>query len=260
MRKLFVRLACAFLATTIIMGTVTVFGAEYLPNRINITWTFTVYAYPDSETSPVAIFPPQSVDIVKHDEGDGWIFISTYLGDVWTNIIRPLYGRVIILDAGHGIGSDNVFMGYSEQATMLRLALKIQPLLEEQGATVFLTRETYANVTLPERAAKINLLALETLRHNRLNDLHTAQKDDRQVLEYEIKEIDEMIGIMQRIINDYYIYAPVYFNFPFDWSFQRHIHPDLRRIFELQANPEIQRSFLVISLHSNATRTPLIRE
>ena len=243
MRKLLARLGCAFLITLTIAGTVTVFGVEYLPNKINITWKFAVYAYPYFEAKPIAAFPPQYVNVIKHDKGDGWILISTYFGDAWTNIIRPLYGRTVILDAGHGLGSDNVFMGYSEQATMLRLALKIQPLLEEQGATVFLTRETYANVTLPVRAAKINLLALDALHQQALDD--------------EIKEIDALIAIMQRIVNNYSKYAPTYFNFPFDWSFQRQIHPDLQRIFELQANPEIQRNFLMISLHSNAARAPV---
>ena len=232
-------------------------GPDPMPTRMSIAWTFAVYAYPDFETRSLASFGPQYVDIIQHDEGDGWILINTYLGNVWTNIIRPLDGRIIILDAGHGLGSDNIFEGYSEQATMLKLAHLLRPLLEEQGATVFLTRETEANVTLPERAAKINLLSLETLRQNRLNDLYIAQEYNRQAIENEIEEIDELIGIMQRIINDYYKYAPTYFNFPFDWSFQRHIHPDLQRIFEFQADSEIQSTFLMISLHSNATRRPI---
>ena len=240
MRKLITAFSAAIII--VIASALTVFAADN-PNRMSITWTFTVHAEPDSQARPIATFLPQNVNIVQHDQGDGWIQISTYHGEVWTNIIRPLTGRTIILDAGHGLGSDNVFMGYSEQATMLRLAHMIRPLLTEQGATVFMTRDTQTNVALPVRAARINLFALETL----------CQSSPY----YETTEIDRLMGIMQKIIADYEAYAPTYFNFPFDWSFQRPIHPDLQRIFELQANPIIRDNFLMISLHTNATRLPI---
>jgi len=157
----------------------------------------------------------------------------------------PLYGRTIILDAGHGIGADNVFEGYSEGATMLRLALYITPLLEGHGANVFLTRPTGPNIHLSVRAASINLLALETL---------AAAYDMSYEGWYEMGRLQD---IMRRIMYDFEYYAPTYFNFPFDSSFERVIHPDLYRIFELQASPVIQDNFLMISLHSNATGRPI---
>jgi len=126
---------------------------------------------------------------------------------------------------------------------MLQLSHEIKPLLEAQGATVLLTRPTAADVPIPVRVAKINLLSLEVLRDARLQNNP----------DYDIQEINRLMGIMQRVIGDYERYAPVYFNFPFDWSFRRRIHPDLARIFELQNDPAVRDIFLVISLHTNAT-------
>ena len=175
-----------------------------------------------------------------------------------TEPVGALVGCIIFLDAGHGNGADNVFMGYSEGQTMLRLALMIKPLLEEHGATVILTRPTEANVSLPMRVATINLLSLEVLGETRQQELYfTSEYYKINYLEAQILEIERLMDAMQKIINDYERYAPIYFNFPFDWSFSRKIHPDLERIFELQTAPEVRDSFLVISLHSNATSTPI---
>jgi len=125
---------------------------------------------------------------------------------------------------------------------MLALALKIQPLLEARGATVFLTRPTEANLHLAERAAKTNLISLEAMLHSPYHHHY---------------EVTKLMAIMENIINDFEKYAPIYFNFPFDWSFTREIHPDLERIFQLQAHPLIKDNFLFISLHSNATASPI---
>jgi len=161
-----------------------------------------------------------------------------------TRDARDLSGRVIILDPGHGLGNTNIFEGYDEQVRMLALALRIRPRLEELGATVHMTRPDPTDVMLPVRTALINRWALEAIRELR--------HDQR-----EIDEIDRLIRIMQRVIDDPETYAGIYFNFPFDMSFTREIHPDLRRIFQLQEEQAIRDNFLMISLHSNATPRPI---
>ena len=159
----------------------------------------------------------------------------------------PLSGRVIILDAGHGLGSDNVWMDYSEQETMLKLAFKIKPMLEELGAIVHMTRHTPENVILHARAAYINKLALLAIR-------------DTRYTQADIAEIDRLLNIIQKIIDNPEYYAPIYMNAPFDRTYTRRIHPDMEIIFDLQNHPHIYQRFLAISLHSNATERPVNTE
>ena len=64
---------------------------------------------------------------------------------------RPLAGRVIAVDAGHPpIGSTGPTGFYEGDAT-LQIAEQLRQLLEEKGATVFMTRTTRAAVALNER-------------------------------------------------------------------------------------------------------------
>ena len=172
--------------------------------------------------------------------------------------LLPLEGRIIVLDAGHGLGADNFFEGYSEQATMLSLALRIKPLLWELGAEVYLTRPTEEYVSLPVRAALINSLALHELREALVSEkayLNGGAGTSR--ISMRINEIDRLIPIIQHIIDDYETYAPILMNFPFDHTFERRIHPALERVFRLQNDPRLYSRFLVISLHSNATGRPI---
>jgi N-acetylmuramoyl-L-alanine amidase len=162
----------------------------------------------------------------------------------------PLSGRVVILDAGHGAGNSPAFAGYVEHVAMLRLALKIKPLLEYHGATVHLTRPTPADVPLPVRTAMINIWALEAIKGARESEL----PQDGPAADA-IVEIDGLLGIMQSIIDDPENNGGVYMNSPF--TPERGIHPDLERVFELQDDPEISGRFLSISLHSNATGRPV---
>ncbi|MCL2202149.1 MAG: polysaccharide deacetylase family protein [Oscillospiraceae bacterium] len=162
----------------------------------------------------------------------------------------PLSGRVVILDPGHGIGSTNVFRGYDEQVAMLDLAQRMRPLLEAQGATVLMIRDTGANVLLPARCAMINIWALEAVR-----SVREQSSLAEAALAEELAEIDELIGVMQRIIDAPFTYGRIYMNTPFDPM--RSIHPTLRRVLELQDEPIIADNFLMISLHSNATPRPI---
>ena len=184
-----------------------------------------------------------------------------------TSLSQGLEGRVIILDPGHGAGNTNTFEGYDEQVRMLALANKIKPLLEERGATVLMTRPSETDVILPVRTALINKWALETIREVRQEELTELEElfeagaisseQGLHRLRRDVRELDRLIGIMQRIIDNPDSYAGVYFNFPFDTTHTRQIHSDLRRVFELKTDPVIRDNFLMISLHSNATPRPI---
>jgi len=161
-----------------------------------------------------------------------------------------LRGRVIILDAGHGAETTNYYRGYDEQVAMLAIARKIKPLLEAHGATVHMTRSSPANVLLSVRAAMANIWSLEALKTTMIQssaDLNSSYA--------ELYEIDRLINIMYKVITNPQGYESIYFNTPFSPS--KPIHPDLKRIFELQSDPVISDSFLFISLHSNATAIPI---
>jgi len=165
-------------------------------------------------------------------------------------ISGELAGRVIILDPGHGEGSTNIFEGYNEHVAMLRLANKIKPLLEAQGATVYMTRPTAQDVRLPARTAIINMHGLNTVRDAHLRDLPNCE-----YAASEIAEIDRLITVMQSIIDNPREKGEIYKNTPFDPLTS--IHPCMRRVLEIQNHPEIARRFLTISLHSNATARPI---
>jgi len=153
-----------------------------------------------------------------------------------------LRGKTIILDAGHGVGSTNIYAGYDEGATMFVLANKIKPMLESHGAAVRMTRPEKNNISVYIRAARVNIWALG------------AVKDAGQA---NAGEIDRLIGIMQEIIEDPEKNAAIYMNYPFDYDFNRVIHPDLKKAFEYENHSAIRDNFLMISLHSNATGSPI---
>lgn len=54
----------------------------------------------------------------------------------------PVSGKVVVVDAGHGIPDEGAEVGdgTSEAQTNLKIALKLQNLLEQSGCTVILTR------------------------------------------------------------------------------------------------------------------------
>jgi len=161
-----------------------------------------------------------------------------------------LHGRIIILDPGHGSDTTNTFQGYNEQVVMLKLAHKIKPLLEANGAFVHMTRKTYDGVTLATRIALTNVWSLTVLRASMIDNAAEIENIDEN-----LSEVERLINIMLNIIIDPEEYSEIYFNTPF--SPTAIIHPDLVKIFELQSNPVISDRFLFISLHSNATGRPI---
>jgi len=67
---------------------------------------------------------------------------------------KPLAGKTIVVDAGHG-GTDVGALGYrkggNEEDLNLKIALTLEALLEEKGATVIMSRSEDATVSLTER-------------------------------------------------------------------------------------------------------------
>ena len=57
-------------------------------------------------------------------------------------VTLPVTNKVIVIDAGHGVPDEGAQSsnGISEAETNLNIALKLQNLLEQIGATVILTR------------------------------------------------------------------------------------------------------------------------
>ena len=90
-----------------------------------------------------------------------------------TNVVQtvalPVSNKVIVLDAGHGKPDEGAqsSTGTTEAETNLKIALKVQSLLEQSGATVILTRSD-------ENA--IYDLDKNTLREKKISDIHNRVK------------------------------------------------------------------------------------
>ena len=86
-----------------------------------------------------------------------------------SSVKEPASGKVIIIDAGHGKPDEGAESsnGTTEAETNLKIALKVQNLLEENGSTVILTRSD-------ENA--IYDLDKETLRQKKVSDIRNRVK------------------------------------------------------------------------------------
>jgi len=158
---------------------------------------------------------------------------------------RALTGKVIFLDPGHGTIGSPGSGSYNEAVAMLDLALRIKPLLEAEGATVILTRDSAINTPIASRSAMINAFALRAVKDTVINPGQLA-------------ELDYLIGRMNSIIANPAGVGPVLMNVePFTAS--RTIHPDLKRVFEYQNHSAVRNHILVISLHSNAATSTVTR-
>lgn len=81
----------------------------------------------------------------------------------------PVSNKVIVLDAGHGVPDEGAesSRGTTEAETNLKIALKVQTLLEQSGATVILTRSD-------ENA--IYDIDSKTLKQKKISDIHNRVK------------------------------------------------------------------------------------
>ena len=90
-----------------------------------------------------------------------------------TNVVQtvalPVSNKVIVLDAGHGKPDEGAqsSTGTTEAETNLKIALKVQSLLEQSGATVILTR-------CDDEA--IYDLDSKTLKQKKISDIHNRVK------------------------------------------------------------------------------------
>ena len=74
-----------------------------------------------------------------------------------TNLLSPLSGLTIAIDAGHGIGSQGALgsLGTIEMNITLAVAKELNAQLQANGIRTMMTRETDDNVLMGERAEKI---------------------------------------------------------------------------------------------------------
>ncbi len=84
-------------------------------------------------------------------------------------VALPVSNKVIVIDAGHGVPDEGAQSsnGTTEAETNLKIALKLQNLLEQSGATVILTRSD-------ENA--IYDLDSKTLKQKKISDIHNRVK------------------------------------------------------------------------------------
>ncbi len=172
------------------------------------------------------------------------VFSATFddIENIVTNSSNlPLEGKTIVLDAGHDEFT-NEYEGYIEGVAMFSLAQQIKPLLEEKGATVYLTREDGNFVELWERAAITNILSLEKLKEIKLAEGYSTNDEI-------FNEIDYLISILETFDGAGQDYVSNYLNTPFDED--NNISEVMQRIFTLQEDETLQNSFLFISLHTD---------
>ena len=98
----------------------------------------------------------------------GFAFISDKKETVPT-VSLPVAGKTIVIDAGHGKPDEGAqsSTGTTEAATNLKIALKLQNLLEQSGTTVILTRSD-------ENA--IYDIDAKTLKQKKISDIHNRVK------------------------------------------------------------------------------------
>ena len=98
----------------------------------------------------------------------GFAFISDQKESVPT-VILPVSGKTIVIDAGHGKPDEGAesSRGTTEAETNLKIALKLQNLLEQSGCSVVLTRSD-------ENA--IYDIDSKTLRQKKISDIHNRVK------------------------------------------------------------------------------------
>ena len=98
----------------------------------------------------------------------GFAFISDKHENVPT-VSLPVSGKTIVIDAGHGKPDEGAqsSRGTTEAETNLKIALKLQNLLEQSGSTVVLTRSD-------ENA--IYDLDAKTLKQKKISDIHNRVK------------------------------------------------------------------------------------
>ncbi len=174
------------------------------------------------------------------------------------SLVLPLEGKIIFVDAGHGIeaAGGGHYQGFEEHEYNLIYAQALKKSLENLGATVVITRQTADDVENLVRMAMVNRYALEVVKTAKEEVLAQSTGVERTRLSEQIDEITRLEDTMQRVINNSTL-AEIYFNSPYDYSYTKQIHPDLEKIFEYEDVPLLYDRILFVSIHSNATATPI---
>ena len=91
------------------------------------------------------------------------------LGETIETVSLPVSNKVIVLDAGHGTPDEGAESsnGTTEAKINLKIAFKVQNLLEQSGATVILTRSD---------ESAIYDLDKKTLKEKKISDIHNRVK------------------------------------------------------------------------------------
>ena len=94
---------------------------------------------------------------------------STEKSTIISTVSLPVSGKTIVIDAGHGKPDEGAqsSTGTTEAETNLKIALKLQNLLEQSGSTVILTRSD-------ENA--IYDIDKKTLKQKKISDIHNRVK------------------------------------------------------------------------------------
>lgn len=169
-----------------------------------------------------------------------------------------LDGKLIVLDAGHGIGTGGVYKDFYEHTYNLLYVQLIKESLENCGAEVVLTRSDDIMVENYSRMAFLNKTALNFLLDHYNEVLAHYDYDDFSkafLLLESIEEIYALIDIMDSIIQDPTL-AHTYFLAPYDDANGRAVHPQTLKIFEYLKDEYIQENMLFISVHTNAPGNP----
>lgn len=96
-------------------------------------------------------------------------FQNANIEDTVQTVALPVSNKVIVIDAGHGKPDEGAQSsnGVAEAQTNLKIALKLQNLLEQSGATVILTRSDENG---------IYDLDSKTLKQKKISDIHNRVK------------------------------------------------------------------------------------
>lgn len=110
-----------------------------------------------------------SQEKLDKEEQLGEINNISQINEIKETTSTPVSGRTVILDAGHGVPDEGAQSsnGTTEAETNLKIALKVQNLLEQSGCTVILTRSD-------ENA--IYDLDSKTLKQKKISDIHNRVK------------------------------------------------------------------------------------
>ncbi len=171
---------------------------------------------------------------------------------------NELSGKLIVIDAGHGIGNGGVYKDFYEHTYNLLYAQLVQKTLENCGAKVILTRSDENMVENYSRMAFLNKTALEFLLEHynkKMAEYSPDEVSEAFSLLESIQEIYTLIDIMDSIIEDPTL-ADTYFLCPYDEANGRAVQNETKKIFEYLKDDYIQENMLFVSIHTNAPGNP----